>query len=553
MKKKFLAVAVMAFMAFSSVAQEANNITVPVSKVEGKTGQWIDNLVYPKGTKYPYDMTYRIFVPANYDASNSYPMILCAHGNSGSRTDNGWFWADATRQASQSCFVVEPSCPNNTPEVTGSSQWILDVESHDGPVQLGDTPKNNTAEQVLDLLASIRATYNIDANRIYMQGMSMGGDFAWQLSQLYPNYFAAIVPMHSDMDNRPEVAKQLLGKPIWAFTSADDDGVFPKSTDDMIKVLKALGGAPRYTKYSSGGHSNTNETLEPELYNWVMAQRLNQREPANWTKTEETVITTSKDWTFESDTNYSGGTEKYSSTVNGYIEYVFTGTSVKLYGSRNTNRGKVDIYIDGVKDSTVDTYSPKGMLYEQEIFCKLGLTSGTHTIKAVVTGLKNSNATDAAVHVDCILYSNSAPVATPSNLAQLDNSKWTKIASVDPMVTKSGAWSQTAVQPAWNKYLSSYNMYSSTKNDYLEYAFTGTGVIVIGTKNSSFGKADIYLDGVLKKTVDTYYPYNASVQLFYRVDNLDNSSHTIRIKVKGTKNDLSSGYNVYVDTIMYRR
>ena len=47
-------------------------------------------------------------------------------------------------------------------------------------------------KRLLDKSISI---YNIDTSRIYLTGLSMGGYGTFALSQIYPEYFAAVAPI----------------------------------------------------------------------------------------------------------------------------------------------------------------------------------------------------------------------------------------------------------------------------------------------------------------------------------------------------------------------
>jgi hypothetical protein len=96
-------------------------------------------------------------------------------------------------------------------------------------------------------------------------------------------------------------------------------------------------------------------------------------------------------------------TEHYTKTTNSYYQYTFSGTEIRLVATKEANRGKSDVYIDGVFDVTLDQYSAT-TYYQQEIYTKAGLTSGAHTIKVVCKGQKNASATDYYVCIDAFKY-----------------------------------------------------------------------------------------------------------------------------------------------------
>jgi len=74
-----------------------------------------------------------------------------------------------------------------------------------------------------------------------------------------------------------------------------------------------------------------------------------------------------------------------SQTANTYFEYTFNGTGVDYITEKNSDQGNVDIYIDGVYQTTVNCYNAIRMA-QQTVYSKTGMISGQHTIK----GVKNS-------------------------------------------------------------------------------------------------------------------------------------------------------------------
>jgi hypothetical protein len=85
---------------------------------------------------------------------------------------------------------------------------------------------------------------------------------------------------------------------------------------------------------------------------------------------------------------------------------------------------------------------------------------------------------------------------------------------------------------------------SVKKGEIAEFTFTGSGVSVTGTWNKVGGKADFYLDGVLDRTIDTYFNYNkqeyGNTSIWHKL-NLSAGKHIVRIEVKGEKRAESEG------------
>jgi hypothetical protein len=103
-------------------------------------------------------------------------------------------------------------------------------------------------------------------------------------------------------------------------------------------------------------------------------------------------------WTLASYTGAYNNTLTYSTTVQYAATFTFTGTQVAYLYSKHTQRGIVQVTVDGIDKGTIDLYSATLLLQQSTTYGSLG--SGTHTIHIMVTGTKNSNATDVMVDAD---------------------------------------------------------------------------------------------------------------------------------------------------------
>ncbi len=108
-------------------------------------------------------------------------------------------------------------------------------------------------------------------------------------------------------------------------------------------------------------------------------------------------------WSHVANQSYTGGdyknTESFSNTAGDSMSVTFTGTAVRWIGSQTNNHGLADVYIDGVKQATVDC---SGNSDQAVLFSKTGLSSGTHTLNIVVDGTHSSASTDNYVSIDAI-------------------------------------------------------------------------------------------------------------------------------------------------------
>lgn len=238
------------------------------------------------------------------------------------------------------------------------------------------------------------------------------------------------------------------------------------------------------------------------------------------------AITYSGSWTtVTSHPNRINGTGHYSDQVGAYIEYTFTGKGIMMIGTRHTNRGKADIYIDGVLDKTIDMYSATTQ-YKHITYIKQGLADGAHTIRVVIRSDKNP--ASAGHYIDLDQF-----VANP-----------TIVDDFSPSITYTGTWSTTTYDP--NRYEGTGHN-SPNAGASAEITFTGTSFAWIGGIGPNRGKTDIYVDGTLHSTVDAYASGYIFKRMLWGISGLTMGTHTIKLVVRSDKNPLSTNYHTDID------
>lgn len=91
--------------------------------------------------------------------------------------------------------------------------------------------------------------------------------------------------------------------------------------------------------------------------------------------------------------------------------------------------------------------------------------------------------------------------------------------------------------------------FSGKAGDEISFSFEGTGASIEGHWLKDGGKADVYVDGEFKRSIDCYFNFSnqehRNMNIFH-VTNLPQGNHIIRLVVKGEKRPESAGTNVYV-------
>lgn len=131
------------------------------------------------------------------------------------------------------------------------------------------------------------------------------------------------------------------------------------------------------------------------------------------TKTiQETSWTFSGSWTTETGGGNCSGNCKYSQTNGNYWTWTgtfYTTTTVYIYGLKCTNQGNWDLYVDNVRQFTVNNYASPCTW--QTILTGFDVLAGTHTIKAVALGTHNQG-TGNFVEFDYFRYTDNFPTPT---------------------------------------------------------------------------------------------------------------------------------------------
>ena len=135
------------------------------------------------------DREYLVYIPNEYDASISIPLVLNFHGFGGTAYDHYKYTSDMTSLADTANFLLV--YPQGAAGTDGYSHWnIADENSKSDVDDLGFT-----SAMIDDLIQ----TYNVDTLRIYATGFSNGAAFTYDLACRLSQRIAAIAPVGENM------------------------------------------------------------------------------------------------------------------------------------------------------------------------------------------------------------------------------------------------------------------------------------------------------------------------------------------------------------------
>ncbi len=214
-------------------------------------------LVYDESEYY----NYVLYLPEGYDPADTekkWPVIYFFHGI-GERGDDleqllpYGVLRYLGNGGKLDAIVIAPQCPEE-------SHWADD---------------DTEVEKLDDFVPEMTAKYNIDTDRMYLTGLSMGGRCTWKLALQMPDTFAAIAVV-CGRTNTYEF-ETIADMPIWMFHGVQDGTVsFNNITKNILPVLDEK--EHRYYKltiFPTMGHEIWNTVYDRvDVYDWLLEQSL---------------------------------------------------------------------------------------------------------------------------------------------------------------------------------------------------------------------------------------------------------------------------------------
>lgn len=195
---------------------------------------------------------YQMFVPAAYDKSKPFPLVIALHGMGGD--ENSYFLAYG-----QGAFKLEAE----------KHGYIVACPKGRKPASMyaGDAEKD-----VMDVIAEVRRDYNIDPDRIYLTGHSMGGYGTWSVAMNHPDVFAALAPISGGANN-PAAMSKIAHIPQLVVHGDADPTVPVERSRVMVATGKKLGAEIKYIEVPGGDHGSVVAPTFKDVFDWFDAHK----------------------------------------------------------------------------------------------------------------------------------------------------------------------------------------------------------------------------------------------------------------------------------------
>ena len=218
-------------------------------------------------------LRYRILAPLDYDENEKYPVHLFLHGSGERGNDNesqlfhgSKQFLDKNNRKKYKSWVIFPQSPNN--------DWW---GGHYDPYKFDyNIKKSEALGLVIKLMDEFVQREDVNNDKVYVTGLSMGGMGTYAILTLRPDMFAAATPICGDGD--PSSVSNFAKKvPVWIFHGSLDKTVLPEQSLKMANGIIKAGGNPRITFYENVEHNSWDIAFaEKDFLKWIHSKTKNK-------------------------------------------------------------------------------------------------------------------------------------------------------------------------------------------------------------------------------------------------------------------------------------
>ena len=237
-------------------------------------------------------------------------------------------------------------------------------------------------------------------------------------------------------------------------------------------------------------------------------------------------------------------------TTSGTLYWEYSGTSYSSFSSYTAGSGADQHGLNSNPNLTSPTYHAGGI--SSTAFTP---GSGSPVIDAGVNVCAFVSSCSPGTHD---FFGNAVPQGAGFDIGAGEYSA-SRIAFVDDSQTGTGSnqfdytgsWTTctSGCTPATPNMYNFTNSWSNTTNDQVTVQFSGTQIALFGLLDVNGGQGAVSIDGGTEITVDFYNISRAGDQLIWTSPFLAAGTHTLKLRVTGNKDAVSTGYYVVPDSV----
>ncbi|MBO7268519.1 MAG: prolyl oligopeptidase family serine peptidase, partial [Bacteroidales bacterium] len=182
-------------------------------------------------------LLYRYLAPENPKQGKKYPLVIFLHGSGERGNDNqaqlfhgGGQFLNPVNREKYPAHVVFPQCPAGVP-----GAYMPGLQT----LVPADMPLNPTIAPIIVTLMELIDSYierpDVDADRVYIMGLSMGGIATFDIVARFPEKFAAAIPICGSVNPKRIVNTKGVA---WRIFHGDADAAVP--VEGSREAYKAL-------------------------------------------------------------------------------------------------------------------------------------------------------------------------------------------------------------------------------------------------------------------------------------------------------------------------
>lgn len=213
------------------------------------------------------EMEYALFVPSAYDKEKKSPLIVALHGL-GSNPQQIIRYKGLTDQAEKHGYIVVAPMGYNSRGWYGM-RGPKGGKGKDDPPNLGELSEKD----VMNVLGIVRKDYNVDPDRIYLAGHSMGGGGTVYLAAKYPDVWAALAPLAPALLRPMSDIEKFKHIPVMLI-QGDKDNLCPVDTARRwTSKMNELKMTCEYVEIAGGDHVTVAWRKMPEIFEFFNKHR----------------------------------------------------------------------------------------------------------------------------------------------------------------------------------------------------------------------------------------------------------------------------------------
>jgi len=249
---------------------------LPQSRPEGAKGDQQRHYFFAEAG---VDMPYRLHVPASYEPGRATPLVVALHGYGG---DQNYFFAAVSElpqllerhgfifvapmgYSTSGWYGAPLDIPGNRPRSNGQAPPAV--------TQSADEIRRErylSETDVMNVVALVRREYNVDPDRTFLMGHSMGGMGTYVLGQKYAEQWAAIAVMSGTLADATYDLERLRNLAVM-LSAGEQEAAVVEAAKAQIEALKVLGIATSLFVAPGASHGSMIAPTMPRVLEFFAA------------------------------------------------------------------------------------------------------------------------------------------------------------------------------------------------------------------------------------------------------------------------------------------